>query len=187
MVANSKKKLTLKDFKGLQHWKPKKVKDLQVIDKINNKYQGRYFAIAENKKEFKKLKLSDCDIIYYQKNKKFYNNANGERKGFGKKKPVIESLKNSITPDYNDLDNLSRYFTNTKDFLKEIGIKKANKIAGWLNKDPARGLEKLETFAEKNRFESVLWITPDPDLSYSEWWANKIYKFQANYYSEKNR
>ena len=158
-----------------------------MIDKINNKYQGRYFAIAENKKEFKKLKLSDCDIIYYQKNKKFYNNANGERKGFGKKKPVIESLKNGITPDYNDLDNLSRYFTNTKDFLKEIGIKKANKIAGWLNKDPARGLEKLETFAEKNRFESVLWITPDPDLSYSEWWANKIYKFQANYYSEKNR
>ena len=67
VVANSKKKLTLKDFKGLQHWKTKKVKDLQVIDKINNKYQGRYFAIAENKKEFKKLKLSDCDIIYYQK------------------------------------------------------------------------------------------------------------------------
>ena len=67
VVANSKQKLTLKDFKSLELWKPKKAKDLQIIDKINNKYQGRYFAIAENKKEFKKLKLSDCDIIYYQK------------------------------------------------------------------------------------------------------------------------
>ena len=120
-----------------------------MIDKINNKYQGRYFAIAENKKEFKKLKLSDCDIIYYQKNKKFYNNANGERKGFGKKKPVIESLINSIAPDYNDLDNLSRYFTNTKDFLKEIGKRKQIKSAGWLNKDPGRGLEKLGDICRK--------------------------------------
>ena len=96
-------------------------------------------------------------------------------------------MKNNIITDYSNLDNLSRYFTNTKDFLEEMGTKKANKIADWLNKDPARGLEKLETFAEKNSFESVLWIKPDPDLSYSEWWADKIYKFQANYYSEKNR
>ena len=46
------------------------------------------FAIASNKKELKALMKSDVDVVYDEKKGKLYLNANGEEKGWGKKKVV---------------------------------------------------------------------------------------------------
>ena len=47
---------------------------------------GGSFAIASNKKELKALMKSDADVVYDEKKGKLYLNANGEEKGWGKKK-----------------------------------------------------------------------------------------------------
>ena len=44
------------------------------------------FAIASSKKELKQLMKSDADVVYDEKKGKLYLNANGEEKGWGKKK-----------------------------------------------------------------------------------------------------
>ena len=44
------------------------------------------FAVASSKKELKQLMKSDADVVYDAKKGKLYLNANGEEKGWGKKK-----------------------------------------------------------------------------------------------------
>ena len=44
------------------------------------------FAVASSKKELKQLMKSDADVVYDEKKGKLYLNANGEEKGWGKKK-----------------------------------------------------------------------------------------------------
>ena len=48
--------------------------------------EGGSFAIASSKKELKQLMKSDADVVYDAKKGKLYLNANGEEKGWGKKK-----------------------------------------------------------------------------------------------------
>ena len=72
------------------------------------------FAIASNKKEYKQLKTSEFDIVYHQPRRRFFFNANGVRKGWGKRgsggligkvigkpKPVV-SLDNVIIKPYSE-------------------------------------------------------------------------------------
>ena len=47
---------------------------------------GGSFAVASSKKELKQLMKSDADVVYDEKKGKLYLNANGEEKGWGKKK-----------------------------------------------------------------------------------------------------
>ena len=44
------------------------------------------FAVASSKKELKQLMTFDADVVYDEKKGKLYLNANGEEKGWGKKK-----------------------------------------------------------------------------------------------------
>ena len=48
--------------------------------------EGGSFAIASSKKELKQLMKSDADVVYDEGKGKLYLNANGEEKGWGKKK-----------------------------------------------------------------------------------------------------
>ncbi len=48
--------------------------------------EGGSFAIASSKKELKQLMKSDAAVVYDEKKGKLYLNANGEEKGWGKKK-----------------------------------------------------------------------------------------------------
>ena len=68
----------------------KKVSKVKAVDP-DDSYSvegadGGSFAIASSKKELKQLMKSDADVVYDAKKGKLYLNANGEEKGWGKKK-----------------------------------------------------------------------------------------------------
>ena len=69
---------------------PKKVSKVKGFD-ADASYSvegadGGSFAVASSKKELKQLMKSDADVVYDEKKGKLYLNANGEEKGWGKKK-----------------------------------------------------------------------------------------------------
>ena len=69
--------------------KVSKVKDhhgdsIYSVDELGS-FEGS-FAIAHSKKELKQLRKSDADVVYDESKGKLYLNANGEKKGWGKKK-----------------------------------------------------------------------------------------------------
>ena len=67
--------------------KPSKLKTLDADALIHVEgTEGGRFAIASSKKELKQLMMSDADVVYDEKKGKLYLNANGEEKGWGKKK-----------------------------------------------------------------------------------------------------
>ena len=68
----------------------KKVSKVKAVD-ADDSYSvegtdGGSFAVASSKKELKQLMKSDADVVYDAKKGKLYLNANGEEKGWGKKK-----------------------------------------------------------------------------------------------------
>ena len=71
---------------------PKKVSKVKAFDP-DASYSvegadGGSFAIASSKKELKALMRSDADVVYDAKKGKLYLNANGEEKGWGKRRRV---------------------------------------------------------------------------------------------------
>ena len=67
--------------------KPSKLKsfDSDALIHVDGIEDGS-FAVASSKKELKQLMKSDADVVYDEKKGKLYLNANGEEKGWGKKK-----------------------------------------------------------------------------------------------------
>ena len=67
--------------------KPSKLKtvDADALIHVDGVEAGS-FAVASSKKELKQLMKSDADVVYDKKKGKLYLNANGEEKGWGKKK-----------------------------------------------------------------------------------------------------
>ncbi|RPF80729.1 MAG: hypothetical protein CBB80_010645 [Synechococcus sp. TMED20] len=67
--------------------KPSKLKSFDSDALIHvDGTDGGSFAIASSKKELKQLMKSDADVVYDEGKGKLYLNANGEEKGWGKKK-----------------------------------------------------------------------------------------------------
>ena len=67
--------------------KPSKLKSLDADALIHvDGIEDGSFAVASSKKELKALMKSDADVVYDEKKGKLYLNANGEEKGWGKKK-----------------------------------------------------------------------------------------------------
>ena len=67
--------------------KPSKLKSLDADALIHvDGVEAGSFAVASSKKELKQLMKSDADVVYDEKKGKLYLNANGEEKGWGKKK-----------------------------------------------------------------------------------------------------
>ena len=67
--------------------KPSKLKSLDADALIHvDGIEAGAFAVASSKKELKQLMKSDADVVYDAKKGKLYLNANGEEKGWGKKK-----------------------------------------------------------------------------------------------------
>ena len=67
--------------------KPSKLKSLDADALIHvDGIEDGSFAVASSKKQLKQLMQSDADVVYDEKKGKLYLNANGEEKGWGKKK-----------------------------------------------------------------------------------------------------
>ena len=172
--------------------KPTRIQNQQemLISALNKEFKGKTLGIAEDNKQFNELKKSDCDIIYYQNKGKFYDNLNGEGKGLGSNKKPIARLGKNYGLSYADMPKSIPYeheririVVDAREFLEEIGVKKANKIAGLLNENPAQGLKAIEAYADSNNFVGVLSLPSPPGMTPAEWWAYEIYDYQADYYS----
>ena len=159
-----------------------------LISALNKESKGKTLGIAEDNKQFNELKASDCDIIYHQNKGKFYDNLNGEGKGLGSNKKPIARLGRNYGLSYDDMPKLIPYepirmVADAREFLEVMGVKKADKIAGLLNENPAKGLKAIEAYADKNNFKGVLSLPSPPGMSPEEMWAYEIYDYQADYYS----
>ena len=73
--------------------------------------EGGSFAIASSKKELKQLMKSDADVVYDEGKGKLYLNANGEEKGWGKKKVggLIAKFKSKPELSADHFDGLSAH------------------------------------------------------------------------------
>ena len=94
---------------------PKKVSKVKAVD-ADASYRvegadGGSFAIASSKKELKALMKSDADVVYDEKKGKLYLNANGEEKGWGKKKVggLIAKFKSKPELSAESFDGLSAH------------------------------------------------------------------------------
>ena len=94
---------------------PKKVSKVKGVD-ADASYSvegtdGGSFAIASSKKELKQLMKSDADVVYDAKKGKLYLNANGEEKGWGKKKVggLIAKFKSKPELSAESFDGLSAH------------------------------------------------------------------------------
>ena len=92
---------------------PKKVSKVKGVD-ADASYSvegtdGGSFAIASSKKELKQLMKSDADVVYDEKKGKLYLNANGEEKGWGKRKVggLIAKFKGKPELSADHFDGLS--------------------------------------------------------------------------------
>ena len=63
-----------------------------LIAVLNKESKGKMLGIAEDNKQFNELKMSDCDIIYHQNKGKFFDNLNGEGKGWVRTKSQLRDL-----------------------------------------------------------------------------------------------
>ena len=72
------------------------------------------FAIASSKKHLKKLMKSVGDVVYLEKKGKLYLNANGEEKGWGKKKVggLMATFKRKPTLSADQLEGMDLFSTD---------------------------------------------------------------------------
>ena len=159
-----------------------------LISALNKEFKGKTLGIAEDNKQFNELKKSDCDIIYHQNKGNFYNNLNGEGKGLGSNKKPIARLGRNYSLSYADMPKPIQYepiriVADAREFLEEMGVIKANKIAGLLNESPAKGIKAIEAYADSNNIIGVDSLLSPPGMTPAEWWAYEIYDYQADYYS----
>ena len=100
---------------------PKKVAKVKAFDPDASysvkDINGGTFAIAHNKKELKQLMKSDADVVYDESKGKLYLNANGEKKGWGKKKDsgLIAKFKGKPELNAKNLEGFSAHLGNTKE------------------------------------------------------------------------
>ena len=86
----------------------------------------------------------------------------------GSNKKPIARLGRNYDLSYEDMPQLIPYepihmVADAREFLEVMGVKKADKIAGLLNENPAKGLRVIEAYADKNNFKGVLSL-PSPQV-----------------------
>ena len=100
---------------------PKKVAKVKAFDPDASysvkDINGGTFAIAHNEKELKQLMKSDADVVYDESKGKLYLNANGEKKGWGKKKDsgLIAQFKGKPELNAENLKGFSAHLGDTKE------------------------------------------------------------------------
>ena len=101
-----------KDMLVLTARKPKKLKaiDADTLIHVKSIEEGS-FAIASSKKQLNALMRSDVDVVYDDQKGKLYHNANGEAKGWGKRRfgGLIARIKSKSTLIVDQFEGLSAF------------------------------------------------------------------------------
>ena len=147
---------------------PKKVAKVKAFDPDASysvkDINGGTFAIAHNKKELKQLMKSDADVVYDESKGKLYFNANGEKKGWGKKKSgLLANFKGKPELNAENFEGLSAHKGDaiTGDDIKdqitalsdELGDDKMSKLYGKTLINPKKGLKSIVKTGKKEGYK----------------------------------
>ena len=146
--------------------KVSKVKDFDPDASYSVKnINGGTFAIAHSKKELKQLMESDADVVYDESKGKLYFNANGEKKGWGKKKKsgLLANFKGKPELNAENFEGLSAHKGDaiTGDDIKdqitalsdELGDDKMSKLYGKTLINPKKGLKSIVKAGKKEGYK----------------------------------
>ena len=123
------------------------------------------FAIASSKKELKALMKSDADVVYDESKGKLYFNANGEKKGWGKKKKsgLLANFKGKPELNAENFEGLSAHKGDaiTGDDIKdqitalqdELSDAKVSKLYGKTLIDGKKGLKSIIQVGKKEGYK----------------------------------
>ena len=123
------------------------------------------FAIASSKKELKALMKSDADVVYDESKGKLYFNANGEKKGWGKKKKsgLLANFKGKPELNAENFEGLSAHKgdaitgNDIKDQITalsdELGDDKMSKLYGKTLINPKKGLKSIVKAGKKEGYK----------------------------------
>ena len=123
------------------------------------------FAIASSKKELKALMKSDADVVYDESKGKLYFNANGEKKGWGKKKKsgLLANFKGKPELNAENFEGLSAHKGDaiTGDDIKdqitalqdELSDAKVSKLYGKTLIDGKKGLKSIIQVSKKEGYK----------------------------------
>ena len=123
------------------------------------------FAIAHSKKELKQLMESDADVVYDESKGKLYFNANGEKKGWGKKKKsgLLANFKGKPELNAENFEGFSAHKGDaiTGDDIKdqitalqdELSDAKVSKLYGKTLIDGKKGLKSIIQVGKKEGYK----------------------------------
>ena len=123
------------------------------------------FAIASSKKELKALMKSDADVVYDERKGKLYFNANGEKKGWGKKKKsgLLANFKGKPELNAENFEGFSAHKGDaiTGDDIKdqitalqdELSDAKVSKLYGKTLIDGKKGLKSIIQVGKKEGYK----------------------------------
>ena len=123
------------------------------------------FAIASSKKELKALMKSDADVVYDESKGKLYFNANGEKKGWGKKKKsgLLANFKGKPELNAENFEGLSAHKGDAitgediKDQITalqdELSATKVSKLYGKTLIDGKKGLKSIIQVSKKEGYK----------------------------------
>ena len=148
--------------------KVSKVKDhhgdsIYSVDELGS-FEGS-FAIAHSKKELKQLMESDADVVYDESKGKLYFNANGEKKGWGKKKKsgLLANFKGKPELNAENFEGFSAHKGDaiTGDDIKdqitalqdELSDTTVSKLYGKTLIDGKRGLKSIIKVGKKEGYK----------------------------------
>ena len=125
---------------------------------------GGNFAIASSKKELKQLMKSDADVVYDEKKGKLYLNANGSKKGWGKKKVGGLLAKFKGKPELS-ADHFEGLSTHKSDLITGGGGKKVGGKKGGDIKEEIASLREDLSDAKVSKLYGETLIDPKKGLN----------------------
>ena len=146
--------------------KPSKLKSLDADALIHvDGIEAGAFAVASSKKELKQLMKSYADVVYDEKKGKLYLNANGEEKGWGKKKVggLLATFKGKPELSADHFEDLSAHedaLTSGGDIKEQIaslreGLSESEvaELYGETLIDPKKGLKNITKAGKKEGYK----------------------------------
>ena len=123
------------------------------------------FAIATSKKELKQVIKGEADVVYEESKGKLYFNANGKKKGWGKKKKsgLLANFKGKPELNAENFEGFSAHKGDaiTGDDIKdqitalsdELGDDKMSKLYGKTLINPKKGLKSIVKAGKKEGYK----------------------------------
>ena len=123
------------------------------------------FAIASSKKELKRLKKSDADVVYDERKGKLYINGNGTKKGWGKDDHdgLIAKFKGKPELSADNFDGLTTHendaLTGVEDikdqittFRESLSDADESRFYGETLINPTKGIKRIRKAAKKEGY-----------------------------------